>query len=239
MKSTCLFCLTSFLICNLMMACRAQSISGEEDPDPRTMNDLLLHRAESLLLRSILRKMQAEDDNDGGLSSQPAWLTKRQHPGKRYSEDVDEEADVGDEEYSDVERRQHPGKRSTTHGRLSDAPVIVVQGELSKRQHPGKRYVVIPRSRRQHPGKRQPDEEDDDAEEEVHLPELYRRQHPGKRFLDHPGLATISPCEDLSDSVRCAKANLLLDFLDDISDMKHAEEKRQHPGKRFAPEDGQ
>ncbi|XP_077369300.1 pro-thyrotropin-releasing hormone isoform X2 [Festucalex cinctus] len=243
MKSTCLLFLACVLLCNLMMVCRAQGISAGEEPDSRTMDDLILRGAESLLLRSVLRKMQAEDHNLGGLSSQsePAWLTKRQHPGKRHREDVGDEGDAGDEAYSEVERRQHPGKRSAA-GHLSEPAVIVVHGDLSKRQHPGKRYVVVTRSRRQHPGKRQPDDEEDEEEEEDDddggddLPELYRRQHPGKRFWDRPGMATVSPCEDLSDPVTCAKTNLLLDFL---ADMKHAEEKRQHPGKRFAPDEGQ
>ncbi|XP_077424952.1 pro-thyrotropin-releasing hormone isoform X2 [Vanacampus margaritifer] len=247
MKSPWLLFLAGVLFCNLMMVCRAQGISAGEEPDSGTMDDLLLRGAESLLLRSVLRKMQAEDHNYGGLSSpsQAAWLTKRQHPGKRHREDVSDEGDAGDEAYSEVERRQHPGKRFAT-GRLSEPAVIVVQGDLSKRQHPGKRYVVVTRSRRQHPGKRQPDEEDEEEEEEEDednddggdedLPELHRRQHPGKRFWDRPGMATVSPCEDLSDPVTCAKTNLLLDFL---ADVKHDEEKRQHPGKRFASNEGQ
>uniref|UniRef100_A0A3Q2YUC2 Pro-thyrotropin-releasing hormone n=1 Tax=Hippocampus comes TaxID=109280 RepID=A0A3Q2YUC2_HIPCM len=243
MKSTRLLFLASVLVCNLMTARGgAQSISSEEEPDPRTTEDLLLRRAESLLLRSILRKIPISLP-PGGLSAQAAWVAKRQHPGKRRTEDGAEEAD---EEYSDVERRQHPGKRAATGRPLA----TVVQGELSKRQHPGKRYAVVTRSRRQHPGKRQPDrgeeeeeeeegEEEEEEEEHHRLPELHRRQHPGKRFWDRPGSATTSPCEDLWDPARCAKTDLLLHFLDDISDVKRGEEKRQHPGKRFAPEEEQ
>ncbi|XP_054623747.1 pro-thyrotropin-releasing hormone [Dunckerocampus dactyliophorus] len=243
MKMTCLFVLASVLVCNLKMVCKGQSISAEEEPDQRTVDDLLHHSAESLLLRSILRKMQGEDDRNEGLSSQPEWVTKRQHPGKRYSDDLEKEDD-GDEGYLIVEKRQHPGKRDehmhslvelqkrqhpgrrSTTGHLSDSPVIVV-GELSKRQHPGKRYLVV-RSRRQHPGKRQEEE----GEEEEYLPEFDKRQHPGKRFWGHsdPDLVTVSPCEDVLDPMRCAKTNLLLDFLDNVS-VKHTEEKRQHPGK--------
>ncbi|XP_061909570.1 pro-thyrotropin-releasing hormone [Entelurus aequoreus] len=255
MKSTFLFILlASVLVCNFMTVCRGQSISAEEEPDQRTMDDLLHHSAESLLLRSILRKMQGEDHRSAGLISQPEWVTKRQHPGKRYGEDLEKEDD-GDEEYwlgvdkrqhpgkreevthslMELQKRQHPGRRSTT-GHLSDHPVIVVGG-LSKRQHPGKRYLVV-RSRRQHPGKRQEEEEEgDEEEEEEDLPEVDKRQHPGKRFWDHsdPDLSAVSPCEDVLDLNRCARTNLLLDFLDKIR-VKHAEEKRQHPGKRFAPE---
>nr|XP_057908625.1 pro-thyrotropin-releasing hormone isoform X2 [Doryrhamphus excisus] len=245
MKSTCLFILASVLVCNLKMVCRGQSISVEEEPDQRTVDDLLHHGAESLLLRSILQKMQGEEDGYEGLSSQPEWVTKRQHPGKRYSESSDD----GDEEYLSVERRQHPGKRDedmrsllelqkrqhpgrrSTSGHLSGAPIIVL-GELSKRQHPGKRNSAL-RSRRQHPGKRQEEEGD---EEEEYRTELDKRQHPGKRFWDHsdPDFATVSPCEGVLDPMRCAKTNLILDFLDNMS-VKHTEEKRQHPGKRFAP----
>ncbi|XP_061630003.1 pro-thyrotropin-releasing hormone isoform X2 [Phyllopteryx taeniolatus] len=219
------------------MACGAHSVYAEDEPDPGTADDLLLQQAESLLLRSVLRKMQAEDRNGGGPSSQTEWMTKRQHPGKRYREDLDEEADGDGEVLPTVERRQHPGKRSTA-GHLSGLPVIVVQGELSKRQHPGKRYLVL-RSRRQHPGKRQPgeEEEEEEDEEEEEEEEEEEDQHPGKRYWDRsarPQLATTSPCEDISDPVTCAKSNLLLDFLDNIG-VKHADEKRQHPGKRFAP----
>ncbi|XP_061665838.1 pro-thyrotropin-releasing hormone [Syngnathoides biaculeatus] len=244
MKATCVFLLVSLLVCDWGTTCRARGVFAEDAPDPAAADDLLLRRAESLLLRSILRKMRAEDRDTEGPSPQTEWVTKRQHPGKRYREDLDQEDEADGEFLPGVERRQHPGRRATT-GHLSDLPAIVAQGELAKRQHPGKRDSAL-RGRRQHPGKRQPEEEeeeedddddDDDEEEEEEdrgdgdLPELDKRQHPGKRLWDRPQVATTSPCEDVSDLVTCAESNLLLlQFLDDI-------DKRQHPGKRFAPAD--
>lgn len=199
------------------------------------------------------------------VSSQPEWVTKRQHPGKRYGEDLEKRQHPGrrdedeDEQYLDVQKRQHPGKREdemqsfvdlrkrqhpgkrSTTGHMSENPVLLLS-ELSKRQHPGKRYLVL-HTKRQHPGKRRSEDEDDDGnwnadmEGEEDLPELEKRQHPGKRFWDNsnPDLGTNSPCDAL-DSVSCSKTSLLLDFLDNLN-KSHAEEKRQHPGKRFAPEE--
>lgn len=192
-------------------------------------------------------------------------MTKRQHPGKRYSEDLEKRQHPGrreeseDEQYLDVQRRQHPGKRDgemhtfmelqkrqhpgkrTTMGHISEDPVMLLS-ELSKRQHPGKRYLVL-HNKRQHPGKRHLEDEDGDGDWDAgaggdeDLSELEKRQHPGKRFWDNssPDLGTNSPCEVL-DPTSCSKTSLLLDFLDNIN-KSHAEEKRQHPGKRFASEE--
>ncbi|XP_071331107.1 pro-thyrotropin-releasing hormone [Trachinotus anak] len=259
MKSTCLLILASLVLCNLTV-CGGQGIPAEDETDRRTIDDIILQRAESLLLRSILKKMQDEDD---GFSSQPEWVTKRQHPGKRYSEDLEKRQHPGrreddeDDQYLDVQKRQHPGKREdethsfmelqkrqhpgkrSTTGHISDNPVILLS-ELSKRQHPGKRYLVL-HNKRQHPGKRFTEDEDGDgdwdADGDEDLSELEKRQHPGKRFWDNssPDLGTNSPC-DVLDPTSCSKTSLLLDFLDNIN-KSHAEEKRQHPGKRFAPEE--
>lgn len=192
-------------------------------------------------------------------------MTKRQHPGKRYIEDLEKRQHPGrreedeDDQYLDVQKRQHPGKREdemhsfaelqkrqhpgkrATMGHISDNPVVLLS-ELSKRQHPGKRYLVL-HSKRQHPGKRHPEEDGDGdgewdgADGDEDLPELEKRQHPGKRFWDNssPDLGTNSPC-DVLDPTGCSKTSLLLDFLDNIN-KSHAEEKRQHPGKRFALEE--
>lgn len=200
-----------------------------------------------------------------GSSSQIEWVTKRQHPGKRYSEDLEKRQHPGrreeseDEQYLDVQKRQHPGKRDdemhslvelqkrqhpgkrTTLGHISENPVMLLS-ELSKRQHPGKRYLVL-QSKRQHPGKRHLEDEDGDgdwyadADGDEDLAELEKRQHPGKRFWDNssPDLDTNSPC-DVLDPMSCSKTSLLLDFLDNIN-KSHVEEKRQHPGKRFASEE--
>ncbi|KAF3697053.1 Pro-thyrotropin-releasing hormone-A [Channa argus] len=262
MKSTCLLILASLVVCNLALS-NGQGISAEDEADHRTIDDIILQRAESLLLRSILKKMQDEDDRNEGFSSQPEWVTKRQHPGKRYSEDLEKRQHPGrreedeDDQYLDVQRRQHPGKREdemhsfmelqkrqhpgkrATSGLISDHPAILLS-EISKRQHPGKRYLVL-HSKRQHPGKRYSEHEDGDeewdAEGDEDLQELEKRQHPGKRFWDNssPILGTNSPC-DVLEPTSCSKSSLLLDFLDNIN-KSHAEEKRQHPGKRFAPEE--
>lgn len=176
-------------------------------------------------------------------------MEKRQHPGRREEDEDDQYLDVqrrqhpGKREdemhpFMELQKRQHPGKR-TTSGLISDNPVILLS-ELSKRQHPGKRYLVL-HSKRQHPGKRySEDEEGDedwDAEGDEDFPELEKRQHPGKRFWDNssPDLGTNSPC-DVLEPTSCSKTSLLLDFLDNIN-KSHADEKRQHPGKRFAAED--
>lgn len=179
-------------------------------------------------------------------------MTKRQHPGRRYTEEEDD----SDEPYLDVNKRQHPGKREdemhsyvefqkrqhpgkrSGTGLVSDNPLLVLS-ELSKRQHPGKRYLAL-HSKRQHPGKRFSSDADADFDAEGEdLPELEKRQHPGKRFWDNsnPYFGSNPPC-DLLDSAGCSssKNRLFLDFLDNIN-TSHVEEKRQHPGKRFAPEE--
>ncbi|XP_070767054.1 pro-thyrotropin-releasing hormone [Enoplosus armatus] len=264
MKSTCLLILASLVVCNLTVS-GGQGFPDEDETDQRTIDDIILQRAESLLLRSILKKMQDEDGRNEGSSSQTEWVTKRQHPGKRYSEDLEKRQHPGrreddeDEQYLDVQKRQHPGKREdemhsfmelqkrqhpgkrSTTGHISENPVMLLS-ELSKRQHPGKRYLVL-HSKRQHPGKRHPEYEDGDgdwdadADGDEDLADLEKRQHPGKRFWDtsSPDLGTNSPC-DVLDPTSCSKTSLLLDFLDNIN-KSHAEEKRQHPGKRFAPEE--
>ncbi|XP_017264916.1 pro-thyrotropin-releasing hormone [Kryptolebias marmoratus] len=264
MKSSCLLILASLALCNLTVS-DGQSISAEDETDRgTTIDDIILQRAESLLLRSILKKLQDENGQNYGIFSQPEWLTKRQHPGKRLSEDLEKRQHPGrreeedDESFLDVQRRQHPGKREdemdsflaglqkrqhpgkrAAAGRLSDSPLSLLS-ELSKRQHPGKRYLVL-HSKRQHPGKRYLEDEEGDsdwnADEDEDLSELEKRQHPGKRFWDNPSpeLSTSSPC-DVLDPDSCSKTSLLLDLLDNIN-KNHAEEKRQHPGKRFAPEE--
>uniref|UniRef100_A0A8C8HXC9 Thyroliberin n=1 Tax=Oncorhynchus tshawytscha TaxID=74940 RepID=A0A8C8HXC9_ONCTS len=185
-----------------------------------------------------------------GLTSQPEWLVKRQHPGKRYQEELEKRQHPGkreedeDEDYGEVQKRQHPGKREDEFDSFVDLQrrqhpgkrLILEQitenpaflSELSKRQHPGKRYVMY-YSKRQHPGRREVDDESDAGD----LKELEKRQHPGKRYLDNtsPDLDANSPCDVLDPG--CSKANLLLQLLDNVN--KSRAEKRQHPGKRSAP----
>uniref|UniRef100_A0A8C6WQA6 Pro-thyrotropin-releasing hormone n=1 Tax=Neogobius melanostomus TaxID=47308 RepID=A0A8C6WQA6_9GOBI len=211
MKSTYLLVFASLAVCNLPL-CKGQSLT-EDDTDHRTIDDIILQKAESLLLRSILKNIQGDGNRYDG-PSQPGWMTKRQdepyldvikrqHPGKREQET---------QSYLEPQKRQHPGKR-TAIGIASDNPLLILS-ELSKRQHPGKRYLVV-HTKRQHPGKRfvsDADSELDSVGED--FAELEKRQHPGKRLLDNS-----SP--------------LMLEFLDNIN-TSHVEEKRQHPGKRFA-----
>lgn len=64
MKSTCLFILASVVVCNLIV-CGGQGIPDEDELDQMTIDDIMLRRAEGLLLQSILRKMQSEDGRSG------------------------------------------------------------------------------------------------------------------------------------------------------------------------------
>lgn len=64
MKSTCLLILASLVLCNLAL-CAGQGIAAEDEVDHRTIDDIILQRAESLLLRSLLKKMQDEDETSG------------------------------------------------------------------------------------------------------------------------------------------------------------------------------
>lgn len=64
MRSTCLLILASLAVCNLSVS-RGQSLPAEDETDRRTIDDIILQRAENLLLRSILKKMQDEDRSNG------------------------------------------------------------------------------------------------------------------------------------------------------------------------------
>ncbi|KAM9429458.1 pro-thyrotropin-releasing hormone [Salvelinus alpinus] len=233
MKSTCLIVLASLAVCNLTVA-RGQSIPAEEKTGDRQIDDIILQRAESILLRSILKMTEDEDGVNEALSSQPEWLVKRQHPGKREEDEDEDSREVQKRQHPgkredeidsfvELQKRQHPGKRSMLEQITENSAFL---SELSKRQHPGKRYLMM-YSKRQHPGRRDVDDESDAAD----LQELEKRQHPGKRYWDNmsPDLGANSPCDVLDPG--CSKANLLLELLD------NAAEKRQHPGKRSAPEE--
>ncbi|XP_041130091.1 pro-thyrotropin-releasing hormone-A-like [Polyodon spathula] len=195
---------------------------------------------------------------EGQVSPQQERLSKRQHPGKRFQDDIEKEQHPGkrdedeDTDYIDVLKRQHPGKREDESesymevqkrqhpGRRSlwdqytDIPSIQVAylSELSKRQHPGKRYGLL-LEKRQHPGRRSLDEELDLGE----LQDLEKWQHPGKRYLDSDSeYSNPLPC-DIQDPATCSKASLLLELLDNVNKSR-AEEKRQHPGRRLTLEGG-
>lgn len=64
MKSTCLLILASVVVCNLIV-CGGQGIPDEDELDRMAIDDIILQRAEGLLLQSILRKMQSEDGRSG------------------------------------------------------------------------------------------------------------------------------------------------------------------------------
>ncbi|KAJ8394760.1 hypothetical protein AAFF_G00041150 [Aldrovandia affinis] len=253
MKPVCLVLLASLTVCNLTMNL-GQSIPDEESVENRAALNEMLHRADTLLLRSILRKIGEDGSANELVSSQQDWVSKRQHPGKRFQEEIEKRQHPGKrgedevEDYSDLQKRQHPGKREDEMDNYvelerrqhpgkrspleqlpdssgSHAAYLV---ELSKRQHPGKRYLMY--SKRQHPGRRELGEEMDSGE----LPDLEKRQHPGKRYADStsPDSAPTGPC-GVKDPASCSKASLLLELLDNATKSR-AEEKRQHPGKRFA-----
>lgn len=65
MKSTCLLILASLTVFNLTVS-GGQGIPAEsETGDRKTIDEIILQRAESLLLRSILRKIEDEDGTNG------------------------------------------------------------------------------------------------------------------------------------------------------------------------------
>ncbi|XP_028309321.1 pro-thyrotropin-releasing hormone [Gouania willdenowi] len=266
MKSTCLLMLASLTVYKVTLS-GGQGISPEDETEEPNLDDDVLERTEGLLLRSLLSKLQDEytRNSNNGFSSQSEWITKRQHPGKRDSEDLEKRQHPGrreeddDDPFVELQRRQHPGKREqddvlrsffalqkrqhpgkrSTLGHMSDDPVQLL-GPLSKRQHPGKRYYQYPmdaHSKQQHP-------EDDEwgwgpEGEEDDLPEMEKRQHPGKRFSDtfNPDFGANVPCDGADDPAECSKIKvLLLDFLENMT-TNHVETKRQHPGKRSAPEE--
>ncbi|CAL8367696.1 unnamed protein product [Lota lota] len=258
MKSTYLLILASLTVGNLTGS-RGQGMPADDGTvDHKTIDDIILQRAETILLRSILEKIQEEGETNEGVSSQSDCVTKRQHPGKRLNEDLEKRQHPGrreeeDGDYEAVQKRQHPGKRDNDldsfiefqkrqHpgkrailGQISDDPMLL--SELSKRQHPGKRFLAF-FSKRQHPGKRDPgvDVEDEDEDEHAGLQQFDKRQHPGKRFWENSSTDSGSnrPCDVLDPSSGCSQTSLLLDLLDDVTKSR-VEEKRQHPGKRLAP----
>uniref|UniRef100_A0A8D0DH22 Pro-thyrotropin-releasing hormone n=1 Tax=Salvator merianae TaxID=96440 RepID=A0A8D0DH22_SALMN len=231
----------------------AQPFPEGDEHEENSNLDNIFQRAESILLRSLLKKIEEDEENLNKESevSQIDWILKRQHPGKRSLSNLEKRQhpgkreDVNDETYGETMKRQHPGKREEDDefdyyselqkrqhpGRRSlweqylDIPSnqLAYLNELAKRQHPGKRYLAY--NKRQHPGKRGWDDEIDDGEQN-----LEKRQHPGKRYLGSESLDYNVPCNS-QDSLNCSKGGLLLELLDNVS-RSHLEEKRQHPGKR-------
>ncbi|XP_003217792.2 thyrotropin releasing hormone [Anolis carolinensis] len=210
-----------------------QSFPEEDENEEKAHLDDIFQRAESIILRSVFRKMEEdeEDPNKDLVTPQLDQITKRQHPGKRdlYSLEKRQHPGKRDQDdgfnlYSELQKRQHPGRRSLWEQYLNTPnSQLAYLNELSKRQHPGKRYLAY--SKRQHPGKRSWDEETEEVEQN-----LEKRQHPGKRYLSSESPDYTAPC-DLQDSLECSKSSLLLELLDSVSQGR-GEEKRQHPGRR-------
>ncbi|NWU34854.1 TRH protein, partial [Hylia prasina] len=220
-----------------------------ENMGKSSLNDIL-QRSESLILQSALKKAEKEEEiNKESNAPLLQWLSKRQHPGKKYRSNLKKrqhpgKRDVGEEmSYGDIQKRQHPGKREMEDdldvylelkrqqplGRKSlldqlanshRAQPTYMNG-LSKREHPGRRY---PMYKHQHPSKR-------GWNYEV---ELYgeKRQHPGKRHWNSDSSDDTGSC-NFQEPLTCHKGSLMLDLVEDVS-RDRVEEKRQHPGKRSA-----
>ncbi|XP_053148354.1 thyrotropin releasing hormone [Hemicordylus capensis] len=229
-----------------------QPFPEEGENEGKSHLDDIFQRAENVILRSILKKLEDDEDPNKETSAlQLDWISKRQHPGKRSLYELEKRQHPGkreymsEESYGEILKRQHPGKREEDDeladdlelqkrqhpGRRSlwdqylDIPSnrLAYLSELSKRQHPGKRFLAY--SKQQHPGKRSWDDELDGDEQD-----LEKRQHPGKRYLGSESPDYSVPC-DPQDSFNCSKGSLLLELLDNVSKGR-VEEKRQHPGRR-------
>ncbi|XP_032049915.1 thyrotropin releasing hormone [Aythya fuligula] len=217
----------------------------------RSPLDNILQRSESFILQSVLKKAEKKEEMNKGLNAPlPEWLSKRQHPGKRYisdlekrqhpgKRDVKEEASYGDIQkrqhpgkreveddlasYLELKKRQHPGRRSPwdQHADISSARLTYLNG-LSKRQHPGRGYLM---HKHQHPSKRGWNDELDLSDHDGE-----KRQHPGKRHWDTDNPDYAGPC-DLQESSTCNTGSLWVDLPEKFS-KDRVEEKRQHPGRR-------
>ncbi|NXA05565.1 TRH protein, partial [Sapayoa aenigma] len=240
-----LLCLTSWGVC----LSGRQPFPEESENMRRSPLDDILQRSESLILRSVLKKAEKEDEiNKESNALLPEWLSKRQHPGEKYPSNLEKRQHPGkrdvekDMSYGDIQKRQHPGKRereddpdayqelkkqqSPGRSRLdqfTDSPKaqLTYMSELSKRQHPGRRYL-----RHQHPSKRglnyEVDLNDQNGEQ---------RQHPGRWHWNPDSLDDTGPC-NFQELLICNKGSLLLGLID-VS-RGRVDEKRQHPGKRSA-----
>ncbi|NXP34340.1 TRH protein, partial [Leiothrix lutea] len=240
-----LLCLTSSGVCF-----NGGHLLTEESENMRKspLNDIL-QRSESLILQSPLKKAEKEEEiNKESNAPLLQWLSKRQHPEKKYLSNLEKrqhpgKRDVQDEtSYGDIQKRQHPRKREMEDDldvylelkkqQLPGRKLLLDQftnspraqptymNELSKREHPGRRY---PMYKHQRPSKR-------GWNYEV---ELYgkERQHPGKRHWNSDSSDDTDPC-NIQESFTCHKGSLLLDLVDVSRD--RVEEKRQHPGRRAA-----
>ncbi|NWJ00183.1 TRH protein, partial [Crypturellus undulatus] len=194
---------------------------GGNNVEKKPLDDNM-RKAESLILRSVLKKSEEEKINKESNAPLPEWLSKRQHPGKRYLSDLEKRQHPGKREaegnldnYLELEKRQHPGRRSLWD-QHADTPSVQLTylSELSKRQHPGKRYLTY---KLQHPGSRGWNDERDLKDEHAE-----KRQHPGKRYSDTKSPDYTAPC-DLQEFSSCNEGSLLLDLVENVS---RVEEKR-------------
>ncbi|NWR50540.1 TRH protein, partial [Regulus satrapa] len=241
-----LLCLTSCSVC----FSGAHLLPEESENMGRSPLGDILQRSESLILQSVLKKAEKEEEmNKESNTPLLQWISKRQHPARKYlsnlekrqhpgKRDVEEEAS-----YGDIQKKQHPGKREMEDdldvylelkrqhppGRKSlldqfaNSPraQLTYVNELSKGEHPGRRK---PMYKHQHPSKRGSNYEVDLNGE--------KRQHPGKRHWNSDSSGDTGPC-NFQESFTCHKGSLLLDLIEDVS-RDRVEEKRQHPGKRSA-----
>ncbi|XP_010209237.2 thyrotropin releasing hormone [Colius striatus] len=241
-----LLCLTS---CGVCLDGGQPLPEGSENMGQTPLDDIL-QRPESLILQSVLKKAEREEEtNRESNAPLPEWLSKRQHPGKKYLSDLEKRQHPGkrdveqDASYGDIQKRQHPGKREREDdldgyleltkrqhpGRrsLSDQPAnipntqLTYLNELSKRQHPGRRYLMY---KLQHPSKR-------GWNDDVDINDQYGEKHqdPRKRYWNSESLDDAGPCT-FQESFTCNKGSLLLNLVENVSKYR-VEEKRQHPGK--------
>ncbi|NXM54971.1 TRH protein, partial [Illadopsis cleaveri] len=240
-----LLCLTSCGVCF-----NGGHLLPEESENMRKspLNDIL-QRSESLILQSALKKAEKEEEiNKESNAPLLQWLSKRQHPGKKYLTNLEKrqhpgKRDVQEEtSYGDLQKRQHPGKREVE----DDLDVYL---ELKRQQPPGRKSLLdqfanSPRaqptymnelSKREHPGRRYPMYKHQRLSKRGwnYEVELYgkKRQHLGKRQWNSDSSDDKGPC-NIQESFTCHKGSLLLDLVDVSRD--RVEEKRQHPGKRSA-----
>ncbi|NXW79111.1 thyrotropin releasing hormone isoform X1 [Hirundo rustica] len=240
-----LLCLTSCGVCF-----NGGHLPEESENMGKSLLNDTLQGSESLILQSALKKAEKEEEiNKESNTPLLQWLSKRQHPGKKYLSNLEKrqhpgKRDVEEEtSYGDIQKRQHPGKREMEDdldvylelkrqqppGRKSlldqsaNSPRAqpTYMSESSKREHPGRRY---PMYKHQHPSKRGWNYEVD----------LYgeKRQHPGKRYWNSDSSDDTGPC-NFQEPFTCHKGRLLLDLVEDVS-RDRVEEKRQHQGKRSA-----
>ncbi|NXD28206.1 TRH protein, partial [Spelaeornis formosus] len=238
-----LLCLTSRGVCF-----NVEHLPEESEDMGISPLDDILQRSESFILQSALKKAEKEEINKESKAPLLQWLSKRQHPGKKYLSNLEKRQHPGKRDveqeisYGDIQKRQHPGKREMEDNldiylelkrqqspsrkllldQFTNSPKaqLTYMNELPKREHPGRRYLM---HKHQRPGKRGWNDEVDPYGE--------KSQHPGKRHWNPDSSDDTGPC-NFQESLTCHKYSLLLDLVDVSRD--RVEEKRQHPGKRSA-----